>query len=192
MTTITFVRHGITDHNVEGRAQGHTQNPLNELGVRQAKLVGKRLAGQPFDVFLSSDLLRARQTAEIISRETGLIIDAYDERLRERDRGQLSGTIVEDRIACWGENWRRLKFGEESDEQLRLRGRLLIADLLDKYWNKHILAVTHSYFLGQLLKDLFADETTGNKLRNTSITTIRQSGDSWIYIDYDCVEHLEA
>lgn len=190
MAVITFVRHGITDHNIEKRAQGHTQNPLNDRGRVQAALVAKRLSEEHWDVFISSDLRRAKETSEIISAAIGKQVDFFDIRLREMDRGNISDTTEEERVARWGDNWKDLDMGQESHESMRTRGTNFIQDIASQYSGKKVLVVTHGYFLGQTLKELMKDESTGNDLRNTSVTTIAHNGEKWEYSLYDCVKHL--
>lgn len=190
MAAITFVRHGITDYNIEKRAQGHTHNPLNAEGRAQAALVAKRLSEERWDVFISSDLKRARETAEIISASIGKPVDFFDLRLREMDRGKIAGTIEEERVARWGENWTEIDMGQESHESMRTRGINFIQDIASRYAGKNVLVVTHGYFLGQTLKELMKDESTGNELHNTSVTTIAHNGEKWGYLLYDCVRHL--
>ena len=192
MTTITFVRHGNTDHNLENRAQGHLNNSLNATGFQQAEAIAKRIAEESWDVFISSDLLRARQTAEIISRTLGMPITAFDVRLREMDRGQVENTIESERVARWGPNWKDLELGQESIESIRARGLDFINDTAVRYAGRKVLVVTHGFFLGQTLKALMQDESTGNHLKNTSVTTIAHKGDRWEYVLYDCVRHLDA
>lgn len=190
MAVITFVRHGITDHNLEKRAQGHTQNPLNAEGRAQAALVAKRLSAERWDVFLSSDLRRARETAETIAAAIGRPVDVFDPRLREMDRGKIADTTEEERITRWGENWKELDMGQESHPSMRARGVGFIEDTASRYAGQNVLVVTHGYFLGQTLKELMKDESTGNELRNTSVTTIAHNGEKWEYLLYDCVNHL--
>lgn len=192
MAIITFVRHGNTDHNIENRAQGHAQNPLNEIGRRQAKLVAGRLSEEQWDVLISSDLRRARETAEIISRAIGLPVSFFDKRLREMDRGKITNTIESERVEKWGKDWFLLDMGQETDESMRARGMDFVQDVAAKYAGKKILVVTHGYFLGQTLKALMQDETTGNNLQNTSVTTIFHNGERWEYLCYDCVKHLQG
>jgi probable phosphoglycerate mutase len=190
MTTITFVRHGITDHNMEKRAQGHTQNPLNETGRAQAALVAKRLSEEQWDVLISSDLRRARETAELISAAIGKPVDSFDVRLREMDRGKIADTTEADRVARWGENWNELEMGQETQESMRARGIDFVRDIATQYVGRKVLVVTHGYFLGQTLKELLKDESTANELRNTSVTTITRNSGKWEYLLYDCVSHL--
>lgn len=190
MAVITFVRHGITDHNIEKRAQGHTQNPLNEEGRAQAQFVAGRLSEEQWDVFISSDLRRARETADIISAAIGKPVDCFDPRLREMDRGKIADTTEEERVARWGENWKQLNMGQETHESMRARGIGFIQDIASRYAGKNVLVVTHGYFLGQTLKELMKDESTGNELRNTSVTAIAHDGEKWVYLLYDCIKHL--
>lgn len=66
---IYLIRHGETDWNHVGRVQGHTDIPLNVCGREQMKHVAEVLAGLPeqMDVIVSSPLLRARESAEIVA-----------------------------------------------------------------------------------------------------------------------------
>lgn len=65
MTTVGLIRHGITEWNLLGKAQGISDIPLNETGREQADKLGERLAGEePWDLIIASDLCRATETAE--------------------------------------------------------------------------------------------------------------------------------
>jgi broad specificity phosphatase PhoE len=85
-----LVRHGQTDWNVQKRAQGHTDRPLDETGLLQAKLVGKAFLELPIERILTSDLRRAHGTAEEISRRTKVPLEITPN-LRERGFGQWEG-----------------------------------------------------------------------------------------------------
>ena len=63
MTELLFIRHGLTDYNVQQRFQGQVAPPLNTTGQEQARRLGTRLAADRHDVLVASDLLRTRQTA---------------------------------------------------------------------------------------------------------------------------------
>ncbi|NGP43824.1 histidine phosphatase family protein [Bacillaceae bacterium SIJ1] len=191
MTRITFVRHGNTDWNVKKRAQGHSSNPLNRTGFQQADAVAKRLANEHWDVLVSSDLLRAKQTAEIIASYINLPI-LYDQRLRERDRGDIEGTIEEERIERWGKDWRRLGLWQESYAALQVRGREFVEDIESRFQGKSILVVTHGRLLIQTLYELCPNDTEENDLLdNTSVTVIQKNASAWTYNLYNCTSHLE-
>jgi glucosyl-3-phosphoglycerate phosphatase len=83
-------RHGQTTWNVERRFQGQTDIPLDETGEAQAEYTARRLATLRPDAIFSSDLARAQQTAEALSKLTGLTI-APDKDLRERFGGVWEG-----------------------------------------------------------------------------------------------------
>ena len=87
---IYLVRHGQTDWNLEKKTQGHTDISLNDNGREQAKLVSKVIKDYKIDKIYSSDLLRARETADIINEKFGLNI-LTDNRLREINYGDLEG-----------------------------------------------------------------------------------------------------
>ena len=82
------MRHGETNWNRERRIQGQQQNPLSDLGIKQARRLGLRLEAETFDKVYSSDLKRALQTAQLAVPGTGI---DRDERLREISRGVLEG-----------------------------------------------------------------------------------------------------
>ena len=69
MTTIGFVRHGVTAWNKEGRAQGNTDVPLDEEGIEMAERVADRIQLEEWDVIYTSPLVRAKKTAEIIAEK---------------------------------------------------------------------------------------------------------------------------
>ncbi|MBC7691328.1 MAG: histidine phosphatase family protein [Methylotenera sp.] len=89
--TIYIFRHGQTDWNAEGRIQGHIDIPLNDLGRSQARRLIPALRKLGVQAFLSSDLSRASETAEIISIELGLPSVSLDPRLREIHLGKIQG-----------------------------------------------------------------------------------------------------
>jgi broad specificity phosphatase PhoE len=107
MTTILLARHGETDWNRDGRWQGHTDEPLNALGLAQAAALGAHLATVGVDALYSSDLSRARQTAAAIERATGLVA-VEDVDLREVDVGEWAGCNREQaqaRDPAWYQRW---------------------------------------------------------------------------------------
>jgi len=90
---LILVRHGETVWNAERRLQGHADAPLSPRGVEQARCTAKFFADGPTPGrVVSSDLSRARHTAEIL----GFSGVATDERLREMDLGDWTGRWIEE------------------------------------------------------------------------------------------------
>jgi broad specificity phosphatase PhoE len=88
---ILLARHGETDDNLPPiRVQGFTDTPLNDTGRRQAAQLAERVAGEGISSLWSSDLSRARETAEIVGDRIGLE-PRLDRRLREACRGRWEG-----------------------------------------------------------------------------------------------------
>ena len=84
------VRHGETEWNAINKVLGRTDIPLNSTGIKQAREMARSFKDLKADVFLCSPLLRARQTADAISEETGIPY-RIDDRLIEQDFGEFEG-----------------------------------------------------------------------------------------------------
>lgn len=93
MSEVWLVRHGQTDWNLERRYQGHSDVPLNATGVQQAALAAEALMGRRYAAIYSSDLRRARTTAEIIAQRLGMEV-ILDPRLREVNFGAWEGLVA--------------------------------------------------------------------------------------------------
>ncbi len=92
-----FLRHGQTDHNRQRICQGHTDTPLNALGVAQAKEAASILAEARPIAIAASDLKRVRQTAKPVAEQLGLDI-AIDADLRERAFGIYEDQCIEGQL----------------------------------------------------------------------------------------------
>ena len=110
--TLFLFRHGETDWNREARMQGGTDIALNASGRAQALALRDFFKLNPVDVFLSSDLARARETAEIARGSAGTPI-VFDKRLRETDLGDAEGMVLEDVKVKFGpefyETWKSVQ-----------------------------------------------------------------------------------
>lgn len=126
---LLLARHGETDDNRQPiRFQGFRDTPLNDTGRAQAGELAERVASefQPIRALWSSDLSRARETAEIVGSRIGME-PRLDPRLREANRGEWEGRLFIDvkreepeRFAAWmraGPSW-RFPGGESLQEQL--------------------------------------------------------------------------
>ncbi len=104
---VFLARHGQTDWNAAGRWQGHTDVPLNETGRAQARALAERLRGEGIAAIASSDLARARRTAEIVAHVLGLQVDLVDPDLRERRFGIFEGLTLRECEQRHPEEWAR-------------------------------------------------------------------------------------
>jgi broad specificity phosphatase PhoE len=98
---IYLVRHGETIWNRDGRLQGQTDMPLNEVGRQQADRLADRLSTEPVIAVWTSDLARARETAVIVAQRHGLEPHA-SALLRERFAGDWEG-LTREEISARGE-----------------------------------------------------------------------------------------
>lgn len=92
---ITTIRHGETDWNKERRPQGSCDIELNSTGLEQAEKLAVRLANEKCDIIYTSDLLRARKTAEIINTRHNAELIASSQ-LRESSFGEFEGKSIND------------------------------------------------------------------------------------------------
>ncbi|HEX5173091.1 MAG TPA: histidine phosphatase family protein [Gaiellaceae bacterium] len=135
MTTLLLVRHGETDWNAAGRLQGHTDRPLSDFGRGQARQLAEELERDEIEAIHSSDLARARETAEIVGERLGLPV-ALDPDLREKNWGTWEGLTAAERD--------RVEFAGETTaehEQRVLRALSRICD--DHPGSGPVLVVTH-------------------------------------------------
>jgi broad specificity phosphatase PhoE len=147
VTTLLLARHGETDWNRDGRWQGHSDTPLNELGRRQARELAAQLDG--VDALYSSDLARACETAEIVAERLGLEVRT-DPRLRERSFGAWEGLTsaeIERRFAEEHGRWQAGEgFGADDAEPFDAfaeRIHAFLEDVLHQHPGENILIVAH-------------------------------------------------
>lgn len=147
-----LVRHGQTDWNIKKQSQGVADIELNSTGVAQAEELAEKIQrrGLKFDFVFSSPLRRAKKTAEIITGGRTDII--YDDRLVERDYGDLEGKIVDwDNLGADDLSVRQNTdiYGIEPIRSVFARSKSFLDDLEMKHGpNDTVLVVAH----GTLLK----------------------------------------
>ena len=135
MTTLLLVRHGETDWNADGRLQGQTDRPLSDFGRGQARQLADALADEELEVIYSSDLARARETAEIVGERVGLPV-VLDPDLREKDWGTWEGLTAVERD--------RVEFAGESTEAHQERMLRALRRISERHpGHRRILVVTH-------------------------------------------------
>ena len=135
-TSLFLVRHGETVDNVNQIMQGQTQGELNEVGVRQACELRDRLASEPVDAIVASDLWRSVRTARILSEPHGLEVDSTP-LLRERDWGSFTGRFIPDlKDEVWPDDI-------ESLDDLLARADRFLQYVRHRYAGKLVVAVGH-------------------------------------------------
>ena len=143
-------RHGETDFNGQGRYCGSTDIPLNRKGLEQAGQLSENLTGTNFDVIISSSLIRARQTAEIINESLNLSLILSDD-FKERNLGVYEGLAQEEIIKKYPDLWERkctrqlddAPTNGETIRQLDERITKALVKLEKEYSDKSVLLVTH-------------------------------------------------
>jgi 2,3-bisphosphoglycerate-dependent phosphoglycerate mutase len=147
VTTLLLVRHGETDWNRDGRWQGHSDTPLNDAGREQARRVAPELSD--VDVVYSSDLARARETAEILAEPLGLEV-RLDPRLRERGFGTWEGrtsaeieAAFQDEHASWLAGDSPGAADAEPFDVFGARVQEFVAEVLERHPDETVLIVAH-------------------------------------------------
>ncbi|MET4060136.1 putative phosphatase [Arthrobacter sp. UYP6] len=147
---LVLVRHGETDWNQERRLQGRTDNPLNGVGRAQARKAGRLLAADPWNVVVSSPLLRAVQTAHLIADAAGLQPAGTVPELIERDYGPAEGLplngLTEPQLTA------ALGVGEPEQAVAR-RGLAALRDLALQFPGQRIIAVAHGTLIRLTLSE---------------------------------------
>jgi len=149
--TLLLVRHGQTAWNREpARCQGWAEIGLNETGRAQARARGRALAARGIELIVTSHLLRARETAELIRGELGdeppLVVDP---RLAETHRGEWESRLFAEIMLEDAETWRRYREHPETfrfpgGESLAEQQRRVLAALRDAArCGRPALLVTH-------------------------------------------------
>lgn len=141
---ISFIRHGQTDYNSKGLITGHTDIPLNEKGLEQARTTD--LEPEKYFHIYSSDLIRCKQTTEIINKKLSLPV-TFDPRLRERNLGSYEGKAWDDMDPTTRENDKNQifdyrPFGGECTKDIENKIFGFIEEMKTKHPDEHILAVT--------------------------------------------------
>ena len=138
------VRHGETIWNKERRVQGITDIPLTEKGIEDAKELKELIKDLNIDIVISSPLIRARETAKIIT-DASLPIN-IDDRIKERDWGMNEGALIDevDRWDCWDVILNTRVQNIEPLQDFMYRVSDFLEDIKVKYKNKNVLVVTHS------------------------------------------------
>lgn len=160
MVDLWLVRHGQTEWNVAGRWQGQAPEApgLNDTGWTQALAVQDQLKGFHFSAIYSSDLLRARQTAELIAKPFGLKV-ILEPRLREMNLGAWEGLLfneIEGQYPLALEERARDPFhtrAPQGEAPLEVAERVMatLNEIVLKHRGESVLIVSHGVSLAVIL-----------------------------------------
>ncbi len=202
VTRLIAVRHGETAWNRESRIQGHTDIPLNDTGLWQADRVGVAVAQESIHAIYSSDLQRARLTAQSIGRAAGVPVQ-LEEGLRERHFGELEGLTHDEIHTRWPEQARRWKqrdpaYGPVGGETLtefyqRCVGQL--TRLAQRHLGQTIVVVAHGGVLDCFYRAANGIELTAPRswtIGNATINRLLYSPDGLTMVGWADDGHLAA
>lgn len=173
MTTICLIRHGQTDWNKKFLIQGRENNPLNEEGIIQAHITANLLLNNDsnWDVIISSPLIRAVQTAEIIKDKLNLKSPIIiNNNVIEREFGAAEGLTISEEVydRINNDDYDNL----ETCKELQKRSMDTIINIVKSFPNKKILIITHSHFIKGLLTQIDSNFTWTSSLKNASINYV--------------------
>lgn len=202
--TLYIVRHGETEWNALGRVQGQTDIDLNINGENQAKTLGEKLKDIEFAAAFSSDLLRAKRTAEIVVLERNLLIQTT-KLLRERNFGQYEGKLIADlrevdislsKLTDKERFSTKIFPDVENDEDIITRFITFIREVCVAYLGKDVLIATHGGVMGTLLIHLgftnYREKDAGQvKISNASYIKLKSDGVDFFIEEMQGIERLD-
>ena len=200
-TRLCLVRHGETAWNAEHRVQGQLDIPLSEVGLKQAQAVGRALKEEHFDAIYSSDLVRARQTAEPIANFLSIKM-LLEKDLRERHYGIFERLTYAEVKVRYPEDYARFEAREpdyafrtgESLKDFSARSIAVISKIVNEHKDKSILVFTHGGVLDKLYRfitglPLSAPRNFG--IPNAGLNRIEITPSGWQIRSWADVAHLE-
>ncbi|MBY0453820.1 MAG: histidine phosphatase family protein [Burkholderiaceae bacterium] len=200
-TRIIAIRHGETAWNVDTRIQGHLDIPLNETGLWQARQLAQALAQEPVSAIYTSDLQRARATAQAVADTTGAPLTPTTD-LRERSFGDLEGRTFAEIDAArpdLAHRWRTRDphFAPEGGETLiALRERIHATThrLAARHPGGLVVLVAHGGVLDVLYRIATGQELQAPRtwqLSNAAINRLLWTPDSLTLVGWADTQHLD-
>jgi probable phosphoglycerate mutase len=174
VTLVAFIRHGQTDWNRDDRMQGSSDIPLNDTGRAQALDAVEVLRHAAWDVVVSSPLVRARETAEIIANALDLELgDSYAEFV-ERDYGPFEG---ENATACIARFPGKDYPGAEPISSVVERGLTGLARVAAEHSGRNVVIVCHGTIIRYTLATLARHPVDG--INNGTVSELERTADGW-------------
>jgi 2,3-bisphosphoglycerate-dependent phosphoglycerate mutase len=202
---VTFLRHGESVGNAEDRFQGHADYPLTEQGRAQAQALAAcwQAENLAFDLCIASPLLRARQTAEIVTAPLGVPLE-FDPDWMEINNGVIAGMTPAEAAEVYPAPsfmtpYTRFGQSGESRWEVFLRAGRAIQRILDRPVG-HYLVVSHGGILNMALYAILGipvqADTAGARFffDNTSHTTLTYENDRhcWRMLEFGNRQHWKG
>lgn len=201
---LILIRHAETEHNRDNRVQGRADNPLSELGERQATALAIALSGEPLAEVRASPLRRARATAAAVAQRHGIAV-VTDPALEEMHVGEMEGmgiAAMRERYPEFLKEWVTERGGDmpmpggESLRQVRERAWAVVQGLRTRLDTDAVVAlVSHNFVLGQLLTaalDMPMHDFRRIRLSVAGVTTLRFRADRTLLVRLNDTCHLRA
>ncbi|MEK7148788.1 MAG: class I tRNA ligase family protein, partial [Patescibacteria group bacterium] len=151
--TYMILRHGEAEHNLFGTLDATLDGiKLTEKGRKQVLATAKKLKKEKFDIIIASDILRAKETAGIVSQITGVVDIVYDSRIREINTGMNGkpAKLYHKLFPRYEDKFEKRPSGGESLRDVRARMIGFMKDIDEKYTKKKILIIGHEFPLWML------------------------------------------
>jgi probable phosphoglycerate mutase len=201
ITRLCMVRHGETAWNAEHRVQGQLDIPLNDIGLKQAHAVGAALKGERFDAIYSSDLARARQTAEPIANALSMTL-RIEQDLRERHYGIFERLTYAEVRQKYPEDYARFEARDpdyafrtgESLTHFSARSIAVVSTIVNRHANQNILVFTHGGVLDKLYRHITGMPLSAERnfgIPNAGLNRVEITADGWRIRVWADVAHLE-
>ena len=146
-----LLRHGRNIHQTDKKHICYNwpdDNPpckLDEVGIKQAKQAGIELKDKNIELIFSSDILRTKQTAEIVASILDKEITSFDERLRDNNWGIFAGKLKAEARAFYNDKDKMIIAPPQGESWGDIQKRLIdfISEIEKKYTDKNVLIVSH-------------------------------------------------
>jgi len=180
MLRLHFLRHGQTEASKANRFSGMIDPPLNATGLVQARALAEKLRPHRLDVVVSSDLSRARTTAQIVAEAAGVPLFT-EPGLREVDVGAAEGLLWADAKPRFGEGLTERWYsdgdvafpGGETGLATRMRGLAGLRRFTALHLYRRIAVSTHGAMVRQLMRHALPAGSPPVQARNTVLFVLR-------------------
>jgi broad specificity phosphatase PhoE len=162
MLELLLIRHGQTDWNAQQKVMGRQPIPLNETGMGQAKALAEYLGKTKLSHIITSPVLRAKQTSEMIAGCQDEVVIEESDALAEIDYGDWINLSFDDLARDHGELLKKYRLdpgdlvlpGGESMKDVAVRVGGLLMDVMERFDEGRVALVSHADVIKIALLDL--------------------------------------